>query len=203
MKLFQGKEEFLECLNLAFWRHFSVKGIQVKLLFRWIIIHSLSHTHTRLHLQFLTVDTHTTKQPLGLRAEDQLLGSHPLSWQSFLPCENSQSSATHSFLNIKVKFQGPPSTKYFSCLHINLASFWSHSFLQKLNLVALPPACCKLLGENLRSLTFCTCWTWHILGTHDSCRAVLKSDDFPIPSPDPSPSYLCTGETKSLEAWAA
>lgn len=53
MKLFRRRQESLECLDLEYWRLFSVKGIQVKLIFHWKIIHLFSHNHALLHLLLL------------------------------------------------------------------------------------------------------------------------------------------------------
>lgn len=56
MKLFRRREESLECLDLAFWRLFSVKGFQMKLIFHWKIIHLFSHNRALLHFLLFFLD---------------------------------------------------------------------------------------------------------------------------------------------------
>ena len=176
MKLFWRREESLECLDLAFWRLFSVKGFQVKLIFHWKIIHLFSHNRALLHLllfffffwlscvtcvvwpgmgQWPLCWKHGVTRPSGKSPFASLVPHHwhPNHWRApwllststswvqpsvpmFILPVWEQSFATHSSLNMKVKFQGPPSTKYFSCLHMNSASVWIHFCKIEFSLIA-------------------------------------------------------------------
>ena len=173
MKLFRRREESLECLDLAFWRLFSVKGFQVKLTFHWKIIHLFPHNRALLHFLLfflaklcdmcgLTRDGTVTlcwkrgvTGPSGKSPFASLVPHHwhPNHWRApwllststswvqpsiprFILPVWEQSFGTHSSLNMKVKFQGLPSTKYFSCLHMNSASVWFHFCKIEFSLIA-------------------------------------------------------------------
>lgn len=227
MKLFQRREESLECLDLACWRLLSVKGFQVKLIFHWKITHLFSHNHALLHLLLfflaklcdtcgLTRDgavtplleawSHWTirKVPVCIFSSSPLI-STPLKsalapkcfnflGSAFCPNVHSSHLGTIFCYPLFPQYEGQisRSTLYkVLLLFTHELSFCLIPFLQKLNLVSLPWACYKFLGENLHSLTFYPCWTWHILKIYDLYRAVLKTDGFPILSPHPS-LRICT-----------
>ena len=236
MKLFWRRQESSDCLDLEFWRLFSVKGIQVKLIFHWKIIHLFSHNHAPLHLfllllllrflaklcnmcgltgdgtviRLLEVWSHWTirKVPACIFSSSPFI-STPLKSAvapkdlSFLGpafCPNNHSSrlGTVFWYPLFHQYEGQisRSTLYKVLLFTHELSFCLIPFLQKLNLVSLPQTCCKFLGENLHSLTFYLCWTWHILKIYELYRATLKTDGFPVPSPHPSPCICALVKSK-------